>query len=187
MTKRVLIAYGTRFGSTEEICNKFLEIMRSKGLDTEIINVKKDEWPSLDQYDAVIVASGIKMGKWTKEAKNYLKKNAKILKEKPFLAVFVSSGDASYPEKYKEAKEKYVLKTLTELGFNLNKVMHEAFGGLFDLSNTSKMGWFDKKFSNMAAREDKSSNLTENEYNDLRDWDHIQSFAIEVTNQILQL
>ena len=42
MTKRVLIAYGTRFGSTEEITSKFAEIMRSKGLDTTVINVKKD-------------------------------------------------------------------------------------------------------------------------------------------------
>ena len=187
MTKTVLIAFGTRFGSTEEISGKFREIMTNSGLDTTIINLKSDKWPLLDQFDAVIVASGIRMGRWTKEAKNFLKKNVKLLKEKPFLAVFVSSGEASYPEKYQEAKDKYVTKILTDLGFDLNEVMHEAFGGLFDLSKTTKMGWFDRKFSNMAAKDDENSNLTENEYNDLRDWQQIESFATEVTNSILQL
>ena len=185
MTKRVLIAYGTRFGSTEEITSKFAEIMRSKGLDTTVINVKKDKWPPLDQFDAVLVGSGIKMGKWTKEAKNFIKKNVKVLKEKSFLAVFVSSGEASDPEKYLEAKEKYVQKLITDLSLDLNKVMHEAFGGVFDMSSTSRMGRLDKIFSNAAAKEDE--NITENKYNDLRDWDQIQSFANEATTRILQL
>ncbi len=187
MTKRVLIAYGTRFGSTEEISSKFAEIMKSQGLDTTVINVKKDKWPPLDQFDAVLIGSSIKMGRWTKEAKRFFDKNVNALKKRAFLAVFVSSGEASDPEKYQEAKEKYVHKIITGFGFDLNKVMHEAFGGLFDMSNTSKIGWMEKKFMNMAARDDESANLTENEYNDLRDWDQIQSFANEATTRILQL
>jgi hypothetical protein len=39
----------------------------------------------------------------------------------------------------------------------------------------------------MAARDDESSNLTENEYNDLRDWDQIQAFANKAATRILQL
>ena len=187
MTKKVLIAYGTRYGSTEEISNKFAEIMKSHGLDITVINVKKNKWPSLDQFDAVLIGSGIRIGRWTKEAKKYLKKNNKDLKKKTFLAVFVSCGDASYPEKYQNAKEKYVQKIITDMGFDLNKVTYEAFGGLFDMSSTSKMGRLNKKFMNMAAKDDESANLTVNEYNDLRDWDQIQSFAIEVTNKILEI
>ncbi|MHA2032035.1 MAG: flavodoxin domain-containing protein [Candidatus Kariarchaeaceae archaeon] len=185
MPKTVLIAYGTRFGSTEEISNKFAEIMRNQELDTTVINVKKDKWPPLDQFDAVLVGSGIKMGKWTKEAKNFIKKNVKVLKIKSFLAVFVSSGEASEQEKYQEAKGKYVEKIITDLGLDLNEVMHEAFGGVFDMSSTSRMGRLDKIFSNAAAKEDE--NITENKYNDLRDWDQIQSFANEATTRILQL
>ena len=96
------------------------------------------------------------MGKWTKEAKNFIKKNVKVLKEKSFLAVFVSSGEASDPEKYLEAKEKYVQKLITDLSLDLNKVMHEAFGGVFDMSSTSRMGRLDKIFSNAAAKEDEN-------------------------------
>ncbi|MHA2096691.1 MAG: flavodoxin domain-containing protein, partial [Candidatus Hodarchaeales archaeon] len=140
MTKRVLIIYGTRFGSTEEISSKIAEIMRRQDLDITIIDVKKDKWPPLDLFDAVLVGSGIKMGKWTKEAKNFIKKNVTALKAKSFLAVFVSSGEASDPEKYQEAKEKYVHKIITDLDLDLNKVMHEAFGGVFDMSSTSRMG-----------------------------------------------
>ena len=82
MTKKVLIAYGTRFGSTEEISSKFAEIMREKDLDTTVINVKKDKWPPLDQFDAVLIGSSIKIGRWTKEAKKFFKKNVESLKEK---------------------------------------------------------------------------------------------------------
>ena len=57
MTKSVLIAYGTRFGSTEEISNKFVEIMRSQGLDTTLINVKTDKWPPVAQFDAILIDS----------------------------------------------------------------------------------------------------------------------------------
>jgi menaquinone-dependent protoporphyrinogen oxidase len=185
MTKRVLIAYGTRFGSTEEISNKFAEIMRNRGLETTVVNVKKDQWPFLDQYDAVLIGSGIKMGRWTKEARNFLRKNLEDLRIKSFFAVFVSSGEAGDPEKYQEAKEKYVQTIISDLGLNLNEVMHEAFGGVFDLTKSSKLGWLDKKFANMAAKED--SSLTENEYNDLRDWDQINSFGNEATTRILQL
>lgn len=187
MTKKVLIAYGTRYGSTEEISMKIADIMSKQGLEITILNTKKDKWPSLDQYDAVLIGSGIRIGKWTKEAKNFLKKNKKLLAEKPFLGVFVSSGDASYPDKYQEAKEKYLHNIITDLGYDLSKVTFEAFGGLFDMSDTSKMGWMNKKFMNMAARDDKEANLTENVYNDLRDWDQIESFANEVTSRILQL
>ena len=185
MTKKVLIAYGTRFGSTEEISSKFAEIMRDKSLDTTVIDVKKDKWPPLDQFDAVLIGSSIKMGRWTKEAKRFFDKNVNALKKRAFLAVFVSSGEAADPAKYQEAKEKYVQKIITELGFDLNKVMHEAFGGVFDLTDTSKIGWLEKKFANMGAKDD--DNLTENEYNDLRDWDQIHSFANEATTRILQL
>ncbi|MHA2389948.1 MAG: flavodoxin domain-containing protein [Candidatus Hodarchaeales archaeon] len=185
MTNKVLIAYGTRFGSTEEISSKFAEIMRDKGLDTTVIDIKKDKWPLLDQFDAILIGSSIKMGRWTKEAKNFLQKNTSVLKKKSFLAVFVSSGEAGDPEKYQEAKTKYVQNVLTEIGFDLNKVMHEAFGGVFDLTSASRMGWLDKKFANMGAKED--ANLTENAYNDLRDWDQIHAFATEATTRILNL
>lgn len=187
MIKKVLIAYGTRYGSTEEISSKIAEIMSNKGLDTTVINVKKNEWPILDEFDAIVIGSSIKMGKWTKEAKNFLKKNVKTLKEKPFLAVFASCGDASYPDKYQAAKEKYVQKIITEIGLDLDKVMYEAFGGLFDMSSTSKMGWMNKKFMNMAAKDDESANLNMNEYNDLRDWVQIEKFAQDATNKIIQL
>ena len=185
MTKRVLIAYGTRFGSTEEISAKLAEIMRNEGLDTTVINVKKDKWPPLDQFEAVLIGSSIKMGRWTKEAKRYFSRNVNALKEKSVLAVFVSSGEAGDPEKYQEAKAKYVENILTELGFDLNKVMHDAFGGVFDLTSTSKIGWMEKKFANMGAKED--ANLMENEYNDLRDWDKIHSFAKEAAMRILEI
>jgi menaquinone-dependent protoporphyrinogen oxidase len=186
MTKKVLIAYGTRFGSTEEIANSIAETMKAQGLNITVLNVKKDEWPSLSQFDAVLIGSGIKMGRWTKEAKKYLKQHVKDLKTKSFVGIFVSSGEASEADKYEEAKEKYVKKIIRDFGLELNTVKYEAFGGVFDLTASSRMGWFDKKFSNMAAKDEENPHITENAYNDLRDWDQIHSYALEASKKILQ-
>ncbi|MBL7118503.1 hypothetical protein ISS96_00625 [Candidatus Bathyarchaeota archaeon] len=38
--KKILIAYGTRYGSTEEISQRIAEVLESKGLTTQLIDLK---------------------------------------------------------------------------------------------------------------------------------------------------
>ena len=71
--------------------------------------------------------------------------------------------------------EKYLVKVFTELGLNLGKnTLYDAFGGVFDLSKTTNLNWFNKEMLTMVADED--PNIVPNERRDLRDWDQIDSF-----------
>ena len=70
--KKVLIVYGTRYGSTEEVSNKLVDILKEKEIDTSAINSKDlitENQPNLEDYDGIIIGSGIKVGQWTKETK----------------------------------------------------------------------------------------------------------------------
>lgn len=40
MSKKILIVYGTRFGSTEEIMLNFKQILEKKGFLVDLVNLK---------------------------------------------------------------------------------------------------------------------------------------------------
>ncbi|MHA1104508.1 MAG: flavodoxin domain-containing protein [Promethearchaeota archaeon] len=69
MMSKVLILYGTRYGATKEISNEIEKIIQDSGMTTESFNLKEvnpKNIPPLDQYDGIIIGTGIKMGMWTK-------------------------------------------------------------------------------------------------------------------------
>ncbi|TXT53293.1 MAG: hypothetical protein BAJALOKI1v1_2540002 [Promethearchaeota archaeon] len=174
---KVLILYGTRFGSTEEIAQELGKVLNENEIDTQIINLettKRKDLPNLDEFTGILLGSSIKIGKWTKNARKFLKKFAEKLKsKKDGLGVFVSCGDGGNPEKREQARTNYIKKKLDSN--NINAVMIEAFGGKLDLTEDSKLGNMAKKMIMMAAAED--PNIKPNDPNDLRDWDRIREFG----------
>ena len=185
MAKKVLVAYGSRYGSTEEIARTIAETLQQEGLNTQLLDLKRTkqkEWPRLALFDAVLVGSGIKIGRWTGEASSFLKKHADELKTAKakglVVGVFVSCGMASTPEKRPEARQTYIEKVVTELGIKDAVDAYDAFGGVYDLSPSAPMGFLDKKMLAMGAQQMiKDGQLTEGARNDLRDWNQIRTFA----------
>ncbi|MGZ4881414.1 MAG: flavodoxin domain-containing protein [Halobacteriota archaeon] len=186
MPKKVLVAYGSRYGSTEEIARSMAGTMENERLETQLLDLKRTkrkEWPPLASFDAVLVGSGIKIGRWTGEASSFLKKHAdelKTLKAKGLVVgVFVSCGLAVNPEQRQEARQKCIEKILTELGIKDAVDAYDAFGGVYDLSASAPMGFLDKKMLAMGAKQmvKEGTPLTEGARNDLRDWNQIRTFA----------
>ena len=173
---KVLVAYGTRYGATQGIAEKMVEWLNENDIDSDIINVKKDQWPIINQYDGLIAGSGIKIGRWTKELKNFIKKQKEelnALNGPKFF--FVSSGYAAIPERYQEIKEEYCKKALDDLGVTIDD--YEAFGGLMNASPDSPVGWLDKRMLKVAGKA--SPNFDPNGVNDYRDWNKIKAFTQE--------
>ena len=80
-SKKVLIVYGTRYGSTAEIAKELAILMENQGIATQIVNlkeVKRKSWPLIDEYDGILVGSSIKIGRWMKEPKKFLESNTKV-------------------------------------------------------------------------------------------------------------
>ena len=177
---KVLIAYGSRFGSTEEISNKIAGILKEQEIETQLINLKKvkaKDWPSLEPFKGVLVGSGIRIGRWTKETKDFLKKNREELENKT-LGLFVSCADAAIPETIAKAKQDYLATTMEELGITAK--LHDAFGGVLDFTKSSKMSFVEKKLLMAVAKQRAGDNINEidgKSKNDFRDWDQIKSFA----------
>lgn len=189
--KKVLIAYGTRYGSTEEISKEIGAILKKEGLEVQLVDLKKTkakEWPSLENFDGVLAGSSIAMGKWMNEPQEFLKKHkAEIQKKEKIFGLFVSCGSAMvnpstreplYPEKCEKAKSDYLEKVMAKIGIEAN--IYDAFGGVYDFSESSRMGGFAKKMMKMGIKqmsEDYGIEIDENGKTDFRDWDQIQNFA----------
>ncbi len=178
MSKKVLIAYGSRFGSTEEISLKFKQTLEANGFVVDLVNLKakNKEKSIVTDYSGILIGSGIRITRWTKEAKNFLKKNTKAINEHALLVgIYLSSGEASDSDERPAIIEKYLFKVFTDLGLNLGEnVLYDAFGGVFDLSKTTNLNWLNRKMLTMAADED--PNIVPDERRDLRDWDQIDRF-----------
>ncbi|KYK36866.1 MAG: hypothetical protein AYK19_00815 [Theionarchaea archaeon DG-70-1] len=182
MSKNVLIAYGSRFGCTEEVSQEIAKMLEKEGIDSRLLNLRKTkakEWPSIEEFDGILVGSGVKIAKWTKEPKTFLEKyKEEFNRKEKILGMFVCCASAAADYDY--AKKEYLEKVMETIGITAD--IYDAFGGVLDLSKSSRMGFLDKKMLKMAAKqmqEEKGVRIEENEKNDLRDWDQIQRFAGE--------
>lgn len=173
---RVLIAYGSRWGSTEEIASKLAGFLEEEGVEATVLDVKKDrDWPSLEGYDGVIVGSGVKISKWMREPVGFLRRKAGELRGRK-VALFVSCMSVlADPE---SARRDLLEKVAGEAG--VEAVLMEAFGPLADLGPGSRMGFLDRRIAGAAMAglsKDLGLELDMKGRNDLRDWDKIRDFA----------
>ena len=63
---KVLIAYDTRFGSTEEISQEIVRILEKERIDSQLLDLQKTklkEWLPLEGIGGVLVGSSIKIMK----------------------------------------------------------------------------------------------------------------------------
>jgi menaquinone-dependent protoporphyrinogen oxidase len=77
MAAKVLVAYASKYGSTQEIAEKIGEALKQAGLQADVKPVKSVN--NLSEYKEVIIGSAMYIGSWRKEAVNFLKKNEKTL------------------------------------------------------------------------------------------------------------
>jgi len=130
---KTLIAFGTRYGATAEVAEKIAKILKEDfKLNVDVINlehrfIKEKE---LDEYQNIIIGSGIKVGKWTNRAKKFLKSNFEGKK----VAVYVCSRRAGEPGLYDSAFSKYIEDVLNR-NLKTKPVASEAFGGRKPLKN----------------------------------------------------
>ncbi len=181
---KTLIAYGTRYGATAGTSEEIGKILREKGFDVKIVNVKEEKIKDISDYDLIVVASGMRMSKWVGEAEDFLKKFQKEFEQKK-LALFVSTMKtvAEREGKTEEVAEsrkvaledkvvKFALKPIT-LGF---------FGGVLDYN---KMGFLMRKtmgFLKPQLEKDGFKEIEPGVY-DLRDWDEIRNWARELAEK----
>lgn len=124
---KTIIAYVTKSGVTEENAKIISDILHENyGFEVDLVNLKTSPKPELDQYENVIIGSGVRMGMWYSKAKKFLKNKFQNKK----VAIFLSSGMAGKPESYDEAILKFVNKKLAKFP-HIKPIATEAFGGRY--------------------------------------------------------
>jgi len=88
MSVRVLVAYATKHGATEEIAQKIGEVLGQASLNPEVLPAQSVG--ELAPYAGVVLGSAVYVGAWRKEAVAFLKDNESALAQLP-LWIF-SSG-----------------------------------------------------------------------------------------------
>ena len=186
MTK-ALIVYGTRYGATASTSKEIAEVLRKEGLDVKVVNLKDNKVKDITDYGLIMVGSGIKINKWTKEPEKFLDKFQKEL-AKNKVALFVCCG-STQPLDDKEDKTKSIenarLKYLEEKAtkYNLKPIALGLFGGVY---NFNKMSWFFRKTMSAVKLKLEEAGFKETEPGlyDTRDVNAIRSWAKEVAQKI---
>ena len=172
MNDKVLICYGTRYGSAGEIAENIGEILRERGATVNVVNLKKDKVKDLESFDLVIIGSGIQMGRWTKEPLKFLKKNRDTLARKK-VALFVSCMSATKPETCNQGRRDYLEKIDMEVP-EVSPISMGLFGGMIDPTRGGRMT---KGLMTSLLKEFTKEGEEPPEYVDLRDWEQIRLWA----------
>ncbi|MFX0177505.1 MAG: flavodoxin domain-containing protein [Candidatus Hodarchaeota archaeon] len=186
---KVLILYGTRYGTTKGISDEIEKVIQESGISTESYNLKEHnlkDIPPLQEYDGIIVGTGIKIKRWTKVVKTFVQKRKKELKEKQnVLGFYVCCGEAAKKNNVSKAINNYITPKFQKLG--IEPVLIDAFGGAYDLTEGSPIIGMTRKIVIAIMKEEEGIEDPEGKMYDYRDWEQIKDFANKFVGLMKQL
>jgi menaquinone-dependent protoporphyrinogen oxidase len=160
--KSILLAYATRFGSTQEVAEAITTALREAGIEVELQPMQ--EVQRLDDYEAVVLGAALYNARWNQDAHQFLTKHQEVLKQRP-VAIFalgpLNTGDAA-----KRNSLRQLDKELAKYPW-LKPVALEMFAGKYDPTKPG-MGFFERL---LPAR-------------DYRDWEAIHAWANALPAQL---
>ena len=151
--KRILVAYASKHGSTEDVAREIASTLRR---GNNIVYVHGAETVAdLSSYDAVVLGGSLYMGRWHRDARRFLDLHRDALARVPF-AVFALGPPSMEKEADSRKQLQYALDQAHVAPDNV-----EIFGGVID---PAKLRF---PFNHMQKT-------------DGRDWPAIEQWAIEV-------
>jgi len=182
---KALIVYGTRYGAAASTSEEIAKIFQQEGVETKVVDAKKEKVKNIAEYDLVVVGSGIQINKWTGEPEKFLKDFKKELASKK-VALFVCCGSATEKksagktEEVEKARKKYLDEKAAQ--YNLQPVALGFFGGVYNYNN---LPWWGKKAMEAdRPRVEAAFKESEPGVYDTRDWNVIRSWAKELAAQV---
>lgn len=161
MSRRILVTYATRAGSTAEIAAAIARTLSDRGFAVDVKPIKAQ--PEIAGYDAIIVGSAIRMGHWLPEAVDFVKVNQAALSDVPvalFTVHMLNTGD----DETSRANRAAYLNTVRPL---VNPVAEAYFAGAM---NFARLSFLDRLIARMVGAVEE----------DRRDWTAIETWAEEV-------
>ena len=162
---KILVAYGSKHGSTAEIADAVAETLRGFALSVDC--AEAGEVKSVEPYDAVVLGSAVYIRRWRGDAKHFLRKHAEQLSRRPFW-VF-SSGPVGEPSRDNQSwlEPPKIVEQVGRLGAR----GHVVFGGRMP---TNPRGPTQRAMVKNCPPE----------YRDRRDWDEIRAWAASIASDL---
>jgi menaquinone-dependent protoporphyrinogen oxidase len=165
----VLVAAASKHGATQEIAERVGAVLAARGIEVEVKQLQ--DVRELGSYQAVVLGSGIYMGKWLKEARRFVEVHAAELAQRPTWLFASGSimGDPPVgddPNAMGVGLAEWLVETTQARELKL-------FAGKLDLR---RLGLAERASVRMAhARE-----------GDYRDWQAIDDWAAAIAHQLQQ-
>jgi menaquinone-dependent protoporphyrinogen oxidase len=159
MSSSVLVAYATRYGSTQEVAESVAATLRERGLAVDVHPMQ--DVRSLDQYGAVVVGAPFYMFHWYKDALHFLARHRAALTTRP-VAIFALGPLHAEEKEFQEVRGQ-LNKELAKFPW-LTPAAIAIFGGKFDPTKLTFPHNLLPALKNMPA-------------SDVRDWTAIRAWA----------
>jgi menaquinone-dependent protoporphyrinogen oxidase len=167
-----LVAFGTRYGSTERVAAEIASALTSKGIEAKVLDLRSKKKESVNSYQLVVIGSGINIGAWSKEAQRFLEENKDDLKGKK-VALFACCGDVEFKkEQAAEWKQKYVTEVGTRYG--IEPLSTALFGGVLDFE---QYGFLVKAILKNTKKTIEERGADPSKPYDFRNWEEIREWA----------
>jgi menaquinone-dependent protoporphyrinogen oxidase len=166
MLTSVLVAYATRYGSTQEVATAIAATLREQGLTVDLQSAR--DVREVKPYEAVVLGAPLYMFRWHKDARRFVSRHRQALVERP-VAIF-ALGPVHEPHDEEEWQDSWsqLDRALAKYPW-LTPVAREMFGGKYD---PDRLGFFIRLF----AGDEPAS--------DLRDWEAIRTWASDLASKL---
>ena len=132
--KKVLVAYGSKYGSTGGVADAIGKELCNRGAAVDVCLVKNVG--DLNPYRGVVVGSAIYMGKWMPEAVDFVQKNRGVLGQIPVVYFLVCMTMRDPTQENRRKVLAYLDPVLKEVP-QVKPVEIGTFAGALDYSNLS--------------------------------------------------
>lgn len=164
MNNAVLVAYATRYGSTEETARMVAAVLGAEGLAVDVAAV--DTLTTCKPYAAVVLAAALYMGRLHKNARRFLSKQREELMQIP-VALLVPGPVGREEKQFTEARQQ-VDKELARLPW-FHPIALQIVGGKWDPAKLEfPFNWTLRKVP----------------ASDARDWSAIRGWAREMAGTL---
>lgn len=168
---RVLVVYASRYGATRGIAERITAELNERGHRAAMVSAGKAA--AVEGYDAFVVGSAVFIGRWMKEASEFVRRNSAALADRPVW--LFSSGPIGQTTDEVKVLESSVPKDIAELEPLVHPRGHRVFFGAFD---HTKLGLGHKLVFAMPAMK---RLMVDGDY---RDWKEIDAWADEIANAL---
>jgi menaquinone-dependent protoporphyrinogen oxidase len=169
---RLLLLYGTTDGQTGKIAQAVAATWRARGANVDVIQAGKEgKDPRPQDYDGIVVAASVHVGGYQRAVRQWVKRHAAPLTDKPAAFLSVSLGVLQHDAKVRADLDRIMSRFLTDTGWT--PTLTKAVAGALPYS---RYGWLKRWAMQRIVRKAGMETDTRQDY-EFTDWAELEVFA----------